>query len=171
ILVYPVPTVSAGPDKILLEGGIDSLNGSGNGRSLAYAWSPSNWLSNPSVPNPQTRALDDITYTLIVTSADGCSASDNVFVKVLKMPSIPNVFTPNGDGINDRWEIKYLETYPGATVEIYNRYGQLLFRSQGYSQAWDGRYNGKPVPAGTYYYIVDPKNNRKQIAGFVDVIR
>lgn len=171
ILVYPVPTVTAGPDKILLEGGTDTLNGKGIGSNLVYAWSPSTWLSNTAVPNPQTKALDDIIYSLKVTSADGCSASDEVLVKVLKMPAIPNAFSPNGDGVNDRWEIKYLETYPGATVEIYNRYGQLVFRSKGYSQPWDGRYNGSPVPVGTYYYMVDPKNNRKPIAGFVDIIR
>jgi len=90
---------------------------------------------------------------------------------VLKAPSVPNVFTPNGDGINERCEIKYLESYPGCTVQIFNSYGQLLFESTGYSKPWDGTFKGSPVPAGTYYYIINPKNGRKQMSGFVDVIR
>jgi gliding motility-associated-like protein len=87
------------------------------------------------------------------------------------MPAIPNVFTPNGDGINDKWVIQYLESYPGAVVEIFNRYGSLVFRSVGYTKPWDGTFNGKEMPAGTYYYIINPKNGRKQISGFVDIVR
>jgi gliding motility-associated-like protein len=90
---------------------------------------------------------------------------------VLKSLVIPNVFSPNGDGINDKWQILYLETYPGSTVDVYNRYGQIIFHSVGYSNPWDGTYKGKPVPAGTYYYIIDPKNGRSKYTGFVDVLR
>jgi gliding motility-associated-like protein len=67
--------------------------------------------------------------------------------------------------------IQYLETYPGATVDIFNRYGQLIYHSEGYTKPWDGTINGNPVPVGTYYYIVNPKNGRKQMSGYVDVIR
>jgi len=94
-----------------------------------------------------------------------------VFVKLLKTPTIPNVFTPNGDGVNDTWVIEYLESYVGATVEIFNRYGSLVFRSVGYTKSWDGTYGGKQMPAGTYYYVINPKNGRKQISGFVDIVR
>ncbi|RYY97967.1 MAG: PKD domain-containing protein [Chitinophagaceae bacterium] len=171
IEVFAVPVVSAGPDRFVLEGGVDSLLGSGTGASPAYLWSPARWLSNPALPRPVTSPLEDITYTLTVTSADGCTASDAVFVKLLKTPQIPNVFTPNGDGTNDRWEIQYLESYPGATVEVFNRYGQLVYRSVNYTRAWDGTSNGKELPVGTYYYIINPGNGRKQLSGFVDIIR
>lgn len=171
IEVHPVPSVSAGADKTILEGGSDTLSGSGTGRNITYLWSPGQWLSNVTVARPQTSALEDTRYVLTVRSSDGCSASDEVWVKVLKAPTVPNVFTPNGDGINETWSIKYLDTYPGATVEIYNRYGQLVFQSKGYPKPWDGTYNGRPVPGGTYYYIINPKNGRKQMAGFVDVLR
>jgi gliding motility-associated-like protein len=89
----------------------------------------------------------------------------------LKTPNIPNTFSPNGDGIHDKWEIKYLNTYPGCTVEIYNRYGQLVFQSTSYNKPWDGTFKDKQLPAGTYYYIINPKNGRKQMSGFVDIIR
>lgn len=171
IKVFPVPTVNAGQDLFVLEGGTGVLGATASGNSLSYAWTPASWLNHPDSLRPVTTPLDDVTYTLKVTSADGCTASDAVVVKVLKMPSIPNVFSPNGDGVNDRWEIKYLESYPGATIEIYNRYGQLVFQSVGYSKPWDGSFKGAQVPAGTYYYIINPKNGRKQIAGFVDIVR
>jgi gliding motility-associated-like protein len=115
--------------------------------------------------------VDDIRYLLTVTARGGCTDTSSVFIKVLKFPSIPNIFSPNGDGVHDRWIIDYLDTYPGSTVDIYNRYGQPIFHSDGYRVPWDGTINGKPVPVGTYYYIVNPKNGRGVMSGYVDVIR
>jgi gliding motility-associated-like protein len=106
-----------------------------------------------------------------VTSPQGCSASDAVFVKVLKAPSVPNIFSPNGDGVHDRWVIPYLESYPGCTIDVVNRYGQPVFHSVGYATPWDGKINGKDAPVGTYYYVIDPKNGRSRMAGYVDIIR
>ena len=104
---------------------------------------------------PKVSPVDDITYNLTVTSADGCVNSDIVFVKVLKTPVIPNAFSPNGDGINETWVIQYLNSYPNVDVAIFNRYGQSVFHSSGYGKNWDGTYNGKVLPVGTYYYIID----------------
>jgi gliding motility-associated-like protein len=171
IEVFGVPTADAGPDKFILEGGVDSLLGSGSGNGIRYLWTPARFLNSDTIPRPLSMPADDQLYTLTVTSVEGCSASDQVMVKMLKAPVIPNVFTPNGDGTNDRWVINYLESYPGATVEVFNRYGQQVFRSVNYSTAWDGTMNGQPLPVGTYYYIINPKNGRKQMTGFVDIIR
>ena len=84
---------------------------------------------------------------------------------------IPNSFSPNGDGRNDLWEIKNLGAYPHNTVEVFNRYGQRLFRSIGYNIAWDGTFNGQPVPQATYYYIVNLKNGNKSLSGSVTIVR
>jgi len=62
-------------------------------------------------------------------------------------------------------------SYPGATVQIFNRYDAKIFSSVGYSEPWDGTMQGKDIPEGTYYYIINPKNGRKIIAGYVTVIR
>jgi gliding motility-associated-like protein len=67
---------------------------------------------------------------------------------------VPNAFSPNGDGINDRWEIDRLKQYPGCTVTVFNRWGQEVFKSQGYQQPWDGNFKGQPVPLATYYYVI-----------------
>lgn len=171
ITVNPVPTADAGPSLLyMLEGEQVVLPGSTTSTGANYLWTPNApFLLDSNKLQPVARPFEDTKYTLTV-SAFNCSASDDIWVKILKALVIPNVFTPNGDGKNERWEIKNLENYPSCTVDIFNRYGQLVFHTVGY-KPWDGKYNGKEVPAGTYYYIIDPKNGRKKIAGFVDIIR
>jgi gliding motility-associated-like protein len=172
IRVNPTPVANAGPDKVVLEGGQVQLTPALNaGFPVTYTWTPPTGLNNANAPDPIASPIDDITYTLKLTTYKGCTTSDQVFVKVLKKPAIPNIFSPNGDGIHDKWVIGFLDTYPGCTVEIFNRYGQRIYHSIGYSIPWDGTINGKPVPVGTYYYIVDPKNGRQKMTGYVDVVR
>ena len=85
---------------------------------------------------------------------------------------IPNAFTPNGDGINDLWNIKSIEAYPKCIVSVYSRYGTLVYQSKGYPRSWDGTSNGSPVPTGTYYYIINLNaDNSKPLTGYVAVIR
>lgn len=84
---------------------------------------------------------------------------------------IPNVFSPNGDGINDDWQVKFLAQYPNCRVEIFNRSGVKLFESKGYSRPWDGTFNGKPVPVATYYYLINLNNDEPPISGYVAVLR
>ena len=170
--VFPVPNANAGPDKFMITGGQVILTPALNaGFPVTYLWTPPSYLDNPNSPTPKATPPVDITYTLKVTSDKGCSSSDDVFVKVLKAPLVPNIFSPNGDGVHDTWVIPYLSSYPGCTVDIYNRYGQLIYHSVGYDTPWDGTINGKQAPVGTYYYIIDPKNGRQKMAGYVDIIR
>ena len=170
--IFTTPAVNAGPDKFVLEGGQVALTPALNANvPVTYQWSPPTGLDNATASFPNASPTSDITYTLTVTSPQGCSASDAVFVKVLKAPSVPNIFSPNGDGVHDRWVIPYLESYPGCTIDIVNRYGQPVFHSVGYATAWDGKVNGRDVPVGTYYYVIDPKNGRSKLAGYVDIIR
>jgi gliding motility-associated-like protein len=172
ITVNPKPALNAGPDKFILEGGSTVLTPALNSNvPVTYLWTPSTGLSSTTIASPTATPVTDITYTLTVTSDKGCIASDDVFVKVLKSLLIPNIFSPNGDGVHDRWVVPYLESYPGCTIDIYNRYGQLVYHSVGYATPWDGKVNGKEVPVGTYYYVIDPKNGRSKQAGYVDVIR
>jgi gliding motility-associated-like protein len=85
---------------------------------------------------------------------------------------IPNAFTPNGDGINDLWNIKSIEAYPKCIVSVYSRYGTLVYQSKGYPRSWDGTSNGSLLPTGTYYYIINLNaDNSKPLTGYVAVIR
>jgi gliding motility-associated-like protein len=171
LTVHPYPTVNAGPDLFVLEGGNTILQPVATGNDLSFAWSPSLYLDSANIKNPRSTPLADITYTITVTGRGNCAVDDDVFVKVLLAPSIPNAFSPNADGINDVWNIKYLESYPGCTIEVFDRSGASIFRSEGYTKPWDGTVKGKPLPVGTYYYIVNPKNGRKQIAGSVTILK
>ena len=172
-IVYPYPTVNAGPDRVVLEGGSIVLQPVVSGNNLTYLWSPAVFLNDNSIINTVVISPPyDVTYTLTVTAQGGCAASDKTFVKLLKIAKVPNTFTPNGDGINDKWIIKYLESYPGCSIQIFTRTGQLVYQVKGYTDAaaWDGTLNGKALPSDTYYYIIEPGNGRKPTTGYVTII-
>jgi gliding motility-associated-like protein len=171
VTVDPSPVVSLGADFTMLEGTKHVLKPVVNDNNLSYKWLPATGLDHDDVANPVASPNQDITYQLIVTSAHGCQAMSSVSVKVLKFLIVPNVFTPNGDGVNDIWDVKYLESYPNNKVDVYNRFGERVYSSIGYSVPWDGKYNGSYLPPGTYYYIIDPKNGREVISGNVTIIR
>ena len=172
INVWKKPRPNAGPDKKMLAGEMVVLNGSVTGTQVNYTWSPIFTLSNANTLSPTAKPTADQTYTLTATSALGCgSASDNVFVRVFEKLGVPNAFSPNGDGINDTWVIEALSTYPESVTEVFNRYGQLVFHANGYPRPWDGTFNGKPLPAGTYYYVIDLKNDFVPVKGWVFIVR
>jgi gliding motility-associated-like protein len=170
--VYPYPHVNAGPDRYVLEGGSIQLETVTYAIDPQYTWTPNLYLSDARIARP--RVVDpktDMTYRLTVTNNGGCSLSDDVFVKLLKFPVIPNTFTPNNDGINDTWRIDFLNTYPNNRVQIFTRAGNLVFESRGYDKPWDGTMKGKPMPFDTYYYIIEPGNGRDPITGYVTIIK
>jgi len=171
IIVSPTPKVNAGHDVLLLDGSSVTLKPIVSGNNLTYKWTPSLGLNQDNILNPVATPTLNTTYKLTVTSADGCTNADEITVTVLKAPVIPNTFTPNNDGINDNWNIKYLDSYPDVIVEVFNRYGERVYYSNGYTIAWDGRYKGAELPVGTYYYIISPGNGRGKIAGPITIIR
>jgi gliding motility-associated-like protein len=170
--VFAYPVISAGPDLFVLDDGQKQIKATATGRIVSYTWTPSTYLSDTSILQPTIiKPQDDIYYYLAVKGRGACISKDTLFVVSLTMPKPPNTFTPNGDGINDTWEIKYLDQYEGCVVEIYSATGQLLFRNTGYVEPWNGSYKGQAVPAGTYYFVIDPKNGRKKIAGYLTILR
>lgn len=170
IKVSPVPVVSAGKDTIVFRGSSFVLNGSASGNIGKYYWVPATYLSNGNIQNPIVTPLVTTTYTLHAVSMANCEANADVTVKVLIKIVVPNTFTPNNDGVNDTWAIAGLADYPGATLDVYNRYGQLVLHANTYKQ-WDGTLNGKPLPISTYYYVINPKNNMALLSGWVTIVR
>lgn len=171
VTLYNYPFVQAGPDVTIVEGESDRLAAKASGTNLQWQWSPAIYLDSAQVLQPVVKPTADIVYRLTATGEGGCAASDEVKVLVLKKPVVPNAFSPNGDGIHDLWRIEHLYRYPGNTVEVFNRNGQLVFRSTGYQQPWDGTRNGQPVPVGTYYYVIDPRQGLKKLTGSVTILR
>ena len=171
VIVNPVPALTLIPDIVVLVGGQITLPAKVTTDSLTYQWTPSTGLDHDNILNPIARPNDNTIYKLVVTNAMGCSVAAQISVTVLKYPVIPNAFTPNGDGINDAWNIQYLNEYPNCTVNIFNRYGEKVFSENGYGIAWDGKYHGSDLPQGTYYYIINPGSGRKAMSGSVTIIK
>jgi len=165
------PILDAGPDRVILRGGQTPLTIRAEGNNLRYKWTPATGLNRDDVKSPLASPLDETTYTVTITSEEGCILSDMLTVSIVDEITIPNTFTPNGDGMNDVWTLQYLDTYPKSNVTIFTRYGNIVYSSIGYPAPWDGRYNGEILATGTYYYVIDPKNGKKPYSGFVTLIR
>lgn|GEM_PF-1043345 len=154
------------------------------GNSAAfYEWStndtipvqfPSSPLINIGAAQPSNKNDSASKYVVTASSDFNCKASDSVYIQVCTPPSghnTPTVFTPNGDGINETWEIPYLQYYPNASVEVYDRWGRLVFHSTGYPNNWDGKSNGRELPMDTYFFIIKLNSHSKPWIGNVTILR
>jgi len=150
---------------------------SSNARAVAYQWQINGVDTSDVTSELSTFSLkNNDVVTCVIFTNNGCSQvviSNPVKMVIYPAPniSIPNTFTPNGDGINDVWDIKYLYLYHYASVKIYNRYGSLLFQSKGYDEPWDGKYKGQVVPTGTYYYVINMGIHTPLLSGPLMVIK
>ena len=173
VIVYLQPTVDAGPNVIIADGASTTLNPTTNAQTFIYNWTPASSLDNNAIARPVATPINNTLYFLQVTGDGKCTATDSVLVRVLKTLKIPNTFSPNGDGINDTWNIVGLENYPSAVLEVYDRYGRAVYRTSGfYSKPWDGKMNGTALPTGVYYYILEPKDNGYgKFTGSITIIR
>ena len=136
-------------------------------------WSPTSGLSGNGIPDPISAPAATTRYTL-TTDINGCTFTDEVIVEVIRLIDPPNTFTPNGDGINDTWDIPGMADYPGAEVTIHDRWGQRVLRSTGYRQPWDGTNNGRALAVGTYYYHIQLnqlEGRSPPYTGFITIVR
>jgi len=132
--------------------------------------------------NPLIRAGIALFYFLPVKlrkSKTGCVTIKPVTI-VVNPPPPPitqavNTFTPNNDGINDYFSVTIVGYGEFGSLRIYSRYGQLVFQTKSPDTPWDGKYNGRPAPVGTYYWLFDGINtydHSKVVAsGFITLIR
>jgi len=172
VTVNQNPIANAGSDIYLFQGQSTILQGSAQGDNITGTfWTPATFLSDPTSLTPIATPTHDITYTLTVATSTCGASTSSVFVRVYQKVTIPNAFSPNNDGINDYWDIQALNTYPESITQVFNRYGQQVFQSTGYANPWDGTSNGKALPAGTYYYIIDLKNGQPKLSGWVLIVR
>lgn len=172
VTVYYQPQVEAGPEIVVPFNSMVTLNPvTGDTLNVSFLWTPQGEILDPTVLRPTFIATRNEFYTITITGAGNCKASDVVGVHILHPVKVPNAFSPNGDGINDTWRIDYLDDYPGVTVDVFNRYGQAVFSSVGYSKQWDGTYKGKPLPLATYYYVIDLKNGFPPMKGSVTIVK
>lgn len=161
LTVSPSPKPDLGPDKKICIGDSALLSA---GNYPNYLWSNGTTLPTLQIKGPGT-------FWVSVFTTNGCKSSDTITVQEINCKAIqtPNVFSPNGDGINDTWVIRELQDYPHCQVQIFDRYEKLIFNNISYSKPWDGKYNGKELPIGTYYYVITADN--RNYSGSVLIIR
>jgi gliding motility-associated-like protein len=114
-----------------------------------------------------------VMITAIQEGNNNWNPAVNINQSIVTLPTFENIrslFTPNNDGMNDYWYIPDIEQYGTISVQIYNRFGKLLYKSSAYKNDWDGTYNGSPLPEAAYYYII--KSSEKGIVkGVVNIVR
>jgi len=170
VIISSSPIVNIhSPDPVYYPHTADITNASivtGSTSALSYTY----WKdASATIPLANPNAVAAGTFYIKATNVFGCSVIKPVNV-IMKIPPPPNAFSPNGDGVHDLWEIPALNIYPGCRVNIYNRYGQNIFHSTGYSNPWNGKVNGKKLPVGTYYYVIKIPGQLSPISGYVDII-
>lgn len=154
-----IPVANAGTDITIIATANTIIGGNPTGPSgSTFLWNPLPGLDNSTVANPTAAPLTTTTYTVTVTTSQGCIDTDEIIVTVIPKIIIPDGISPNADGDNDEWVIDGIELFPNCNVEVYNRWGELLFQSPGYKEKWKGTFKGKELPVGTYYYIIDLKD-------------
>ena len=120
----------------------------------SYEWTPTDNLDNASISNPTTTPLSSIRYKVIGQSADLCTDSAFVNLRVIKGQInvvADNSFSPNGDSQFDTWFIGGIENYTECTIVVFDRRGRIVHEEEGYSNDWNGTSNGSELPAGTYF--------------------
>ena len=183
VTVADVPEVSAGftsdptlPATLDLTSAssVDFTNGSLNATSYAWDFGDGN---TSTLANPNHGFTDPGEYciTLIATNDNGCTDTSLQCGLVIELIEFeyPNTFTPNGDGINDLFEITGIENYPQNNFMVFNRWGNKVYEKDGYDNTWDGRNgrSGLALPDGAYFWVLKRNDDTKDLVGEVVIFR
>lgn len=154
----PIATLTKSNDINCFQGQV-TLSATGGGR---YLWSPSGGLSDSTSKSPVGTLRQTTTYHVIITSVDGCQVDDSITVYVEKGDDgsgfpVPSAFTPNGDGKNDCFSVRHWGAVNDFSLNLYNRWGELVFHSDDPSKCWNGIYKGVLQPSDVYVYWIKSK--------------
>jgi gliding motility-associated-like protein len=163
--IYPLPVIDMDTAIIIAGGSSVRLDPAVTGDIGSFSWTPTSGMADANSMTPVVGPVGTTAYTLSVVTTDGCTASATEVVKVFYDVRLPAAFTPNGDGHNDVFRVP-----PGIPVTIrrfavYNRQGLMVFYTSNVALGWDGTYNGKVQPAGTYVWFVEYDNPLTKAVG------
>ncbi|TXB64698.1 T9SS type B sorting domain-containing protein [Vicingus serpentipes] len=149
IIVNPLPIVTTISDTIITIQDEITLTTTGGEN---YLWSPADFLSCVACQSPIAKPTENITYFVTVQDSNGCISSGSVNIEIV-VPDlfIPNGFSPNGDGLNDFVDVRS-KSISLMTIQIFDKWGTLIFESNDQKNSWDGTHNGKKLDAGVYVY-------------------
>ncbi len=171
VLLYSLPEVNILTNSFQNYGTEVQLNGQSNG--ISFLWETIDSVYCQDCLTTFTKPEQTSTYILHVTDENGCVNSDTITIYLDGVIYVPNTFTPNGDGINDFFEIKGKEIVT-FNLLIFNRWGQLIFESDALNKQWDGTFKNSKVQQDAYIWKVEFTDNQKQIhklIGHVNVLR
>ncbi|MBN2484878.1 MAG: gliding motility-associated C-terminal domain-containing protein, partial [Bacteroidales bacterium] len=160
VTVFPNPVLNLGNDTVICDEEGFELKADD---FAIYDWSDGSAVSSIII-YPGEKEI-----TLTVTDYNGCTTTDTIRIiecEASILGEITNVFTPNGDKINDTWIINNIELFPDAYIEVFDRWGRKVYQKNGgytSQNAWDGTYKGKLLPLDNYYYVIDLLGNGKTI--------
>ncbi len=163
VTVQPPLPANAGRDTIAISGQPHQLIATGGPDAVEFTWTPTFPLSSSNIYNPIATLLQDQMFVVTIRDIGGCIGKDSIFVRVLDgagvnrdqpLYYVPNSFTPNGDGLNDVFRGIPAGMRSTDYFRVYDRFGKLIFETNRYLRGWDGTYQGKPQPTGTYVYII-----------------
>ena len=159
VTVLPVPDVNAtSSNDLTCSLGSSQLSATG---AANYTWLPTSGLNNSNIANPVASPINTTLYQVIGKDINGCTNSDTVTVKAdfskNALYLLPNSFTPNGDGINDCFGIKYWGVVQNLDFRIYNRFGEMMFHTNDPSVCWDGTYKQRLQDVNVFVYIISAK--------------
>ncbi len=157
--------LEAGKDTTILAGESVKLKANST-NAIYFNWTPASSLSDATIQQPIARPLETTQYTITASNEAGCLVTASVTINVQPPLYIPNAFSPNGDGLNDDWEIENIGLYTDTTVEVFNRWGNTVFFSKGYSEPW--KAEGVEITT-TYSYVI--KTKFKTYRGLITVFR
>ncbi len=169
ITAYPTPVVDLGNDTTLC-GEASLVLDAGNPGAL-YFWSTGETTQTIEVfPGQQEISVE-------VSIAGGCSDSSSIRIRPCSpkdfFANIANTITPNEDGVNDTWQIDEAASFPEIEIEIFDRWGRLVWKStRGYTVQWDGRSTkGEEMPMSSYFYVINLNDGSDQITGTITIMR
>lgn len=170
VVVYELPTLVTNNDTTVGLGFEVPMEVTG---ASTYEWTPADYLDDPYSSTPMSDPLETITYTVIGTDQYGCVDSTTVTITVDANYDFVtyNLFSPNGDNVNDFWEVKNIDLYPDCEVIVYNRLGSKVFEKKGYTNDWDGTFEGNPLPDATYYYVISCDGTDRLYKGPISILR
>ncbi len=157
ITVNALPLITASASlTVVFKGQSTQLNVSAVGNIASFVWSPSGGTLTTNPASTTVRVTQNTTYTVTATSTAGCVNTANVAVTTKDEVYVEtvNVFSPNGDGINDRFVIKNLDLYPNNKLQVFDRTGKIIYEQNNYANTWDGYVNGKLLTKDTYFYVL-----------------
>jgi gliding motility-associated-like protein len=167
-----LPAVICMDDTSVTAGSVVTLYAAVNGNFATALWTSSTVITNATSPSGALSIpASTSTYRLTAYTPEGCSAYDETIVKVNFPPSATNAFSPNGDGINERWRLPIDAGCSSCFISIFDRYGREVFNSKSGNLYWNGELNGKALPAGVYYFTLKRAENKKTETGTVTILR